>query len=360
VARYFDGARLRAGDVEVADGVVSAVGLAPGASGIAAPGWLDVQVNGFAGVDVLHAGEADLHRMAAAVVATGVTSLLATVITAPEADARAAVAAVDAVRRAPRPGEARILGAHLEGPFLSPDFPGAHPRALLRDDPDGLCALGALDGVAMVTLAPEVFASDDVIADLVAAGRVVSIGHSAATAARSAGAFKHGAAALTHAFNAHRLFASREPGPLGAALADRRAVVSVVADGVSVARENLILLGRVVPGRLMLVTDAMVAAGLGDGAYRFGSLDVTVSGGRVTLADGTLAGSVGTMDRCVRHAAGLWGVEAALAAASASPAALIGRPDLGRLEVGAPADIVRLTDDLEVTETLLAGFSGAG
>jgi N-acetylglucosamine-6-phosphate deacetylase len=355
VARYFDGRRLVPGDVEVSGRAVTAVGLPPGPAGIAAPGWLDLQVNGFAGVDVLSAGEADLRRLARELPRTGVTGFLPTIITAPEEQVRSAAAAVQAVRERPDPGSAVVLGTHLEGPCLSPSFAGAHPSGLLCADERRLAALAALPGVRMVTVAPEVLPSLGLVSRLAADGVLVSIGHTAATAAEAHAAFEAGASALTHAFNAHRLLASREPGPLAAALVHDGVVLTVIADGLHVARDNLALLDRIAAGRLALVTDAIVAAGLADGSYRFGPLDVTVAGGRPCLPDGTLAGSVATMDACVRGAAGVWGVEKALAAASGTPARLLGERRSGAVARGEPADLVVLDDDLTVIETLVSG-----
>jgi len=353
VARYFDGTRLHPGDVEITGNTVSRVGLPPGPDGLAAPGWIDLQVNGFAGVDVLHAGEAELRAMATRLAATGVTAALPTVITATCADTAAAVGAIDAVCRAPEPNASRFLGAHLEGPFLSSAFPGAHPTPLLRTSSTALLELTALPGVAMTTLAPELF--DDATITAAAASCVVSIGHSDGTATRSREAFAAGAGALTHAFNAHRPIRSRDAGPLGAALTSPHAVLTVIADGIHVATENLTVLHRAAPGRLALITDCTVATGLPNGDYSFGDLSVTVADDRAMLSDGTLAGSVATLDHCVRVAAATWGLEVALAAASRIPAELLGRYDLGQLGAGSIADLVCLDDDLRVVETIIDG-----
>lgn len=167
---------MRVGDVELAAGVVTAVGLPPGPNGTACRGWLDLQVNGFAGVDVLHASEAELHELARSILATGVTALLPTIISASPAEAEAALAVIGAVTRAPAAQAARFLGAHLEGPYLSPVYPGAYPPALLRVDAERLRTLVAVHEVAMATIAPEVV-PDQVIAALASAGCAVSLGH---------------------------------------------------------------------------------------------------------------------------------------------------------------------------------------
>ena len=355
VAHYFDGQRLVPGDVEVSGRTVGSVGLPPARGGIAAPGWLDLQVNGFAGVDVLSAGQAGLRRLALELPRTGVTAFLPTVITAPEEETRCTVAAAEAVRCRPDVGAAVVLGTHLEGPFLSPAFAGAHRPDLLSTDEQLLAELAGLPGVRMVTLAPEVLPSSTLVSRLAGDGVVVSLGHSGATGAQAHAAFDDGARALTHAFNAHRPIASREPGPLAAALARADTVLTVIADGVHVARDNLVLLDRAAAGRLVLVTDSIVAAGLADGSYRFGPLEVTVAAGRACLSDGTLAGSIATMDACVRVAAGVWGLERALVAASGTPARLLGADRGAAVAVGQPADLVVLDDRLDVIETLIDG-----
>jgi N-acetylglucosamine-6-phosphate deacetylase len=206
-----------------------------------------------------------------------------------------------------------------------------------------------------VTMAPEVPGGADAITAFAAAGVLVSLGHCDATGAEASAAFDLGASALTHGLNAHRPLAAREPGPLGVALTRHDVVVTAIADGVHLDPINLALLHQAAPGRIALVTDGIVAAGLGDGTYRYGPLEVTVADGRATLGSGRLAGSVATMDSSVRTAAAQWGVEQALAAATSVPATLIGRPELGRIAVGQRADIAILDNQLTVGRTLCAG-----
>jgi N-acetylglucosamine-6-phosphate deacetylase len=339
---------------------VTAVGLPPAAAGIATPGFVDLQVNGYRGIDALNSDDEAVARLTQALPATGVTAFALTLISAPVASIDRGLARIAAVRRVQRDGTsgagATLLGAHLEGPFISPAYPGAHPVEHLRPADAGLVDRWLGTGVLVaVTMAPEVPGGADAITAFAAAGVLVSLGHCDATGAEASAAFDLGASALTHGLNAHRPLAAREPGPLGVALTRHDVVVTAIADGVHLDPINLALLHQAAPGRIALVTDGIVAAGLGDGTYRYGPLEVTVADGRATLGSGRLAGSVATMDSSVRTAAAQWGVEQALAAATSVPATLIGRPELGRIAVGQRADIAILDNQLAVDRTLCAG-----
>ncbi|WP_375388001.1 N-acetylglucosamine-6-phosphate deacetylase, partial [uncultured Amnibacterium sp.] len=177
----------------------------------------------------------------------------------------------------------------------------------------------------------------------------VAVGHTTADLATAGAAFDAGASLLTHAFNAMPGLAHRAPGPIGAALERPEVVLELIADGLHVHPVLVAALFRLAPGRVALITDAMAAAGSGDGTYRLGSLEVTVRDGAARLPSGSLAGSTLTLDAAVRTAvaAGVPLPEAVLAA-TAVPARAIGRPDLGALEAGAPADLVLLSDALEI------------
>jgi N-acetylglucosamine-6-phosphate deacetylase len=350
-AAFVDGSFVP-GDVEVVDGVVAAVGLAGAGRGLAVPGFVDLQVNGFAGVDFLDASSADYRVAGDALLATGVTAFLPTLITSPED------ALVAAIREIPR-GEARprMPGVHLEGPFLSPARLGAH-AASARRDPDVALLDRLLDAgdVRMMTLAPELPGADGLIDRLVERGVLVALGHTDATADQAAAAFDRGAAALTHLFNAMRPFLHRDPGVIGAALARDDVMVSLIVDGIHLAPEAVTIAWRVAGARLALVTDAVTAAGLSDGAFSFGALDIEVSEGAVRGPDGVLAGSVLTMIEAVQnlHALGV-PLEGAIGAATATPGRLLGDSDLGRLAVGLPADVVVLDDALEIERVLVGG-----
>ena len=353
-AALVDG-ELVAGDVEVADGQVAAVGLAGGGRGIAAPGFVDLQVNGFGGVDLLEADAAGVGEVGEQLLRTGVTAYQPTLISGPEERIRAALQAIAAARKAGR--GATCLGTHLEGPFLSPLHAGAHPREQLRAPDLGLLrSLLEAGPVSMVTLAPELPGALELIDELVARRVCVSLGHSNATAEEARRAFERGARAVTHLFNAMRPFAHRDPGLAGAALARADVAVQLIVDGVHLAPETVLLAWHAARGRLAVVSDAVAAAGLGDGVYRLGGVEVHVTSGVCRRADGVLAGSVGTVPEAVRRLCEL-GVPLAdaVVAATSVPARILAREDVGRLAPGAPADLVVLDDRLDVARVLRAG-----
>lgn len=253
-----------------------------------------------------------------------------------------------------------ILGSHLEGPFLAPSHRGAHAGDLLRaPDPETLdMLLAAGEGtVRQVTLAPELPGGLDAVRRIVAAGVVAAVGHTAADAALAAEAFDAGATVLTHAFNAMPGLHHRVPGPVGAALADDRVVLEIIADGVHLHPDIVRIAASAAAGRVALVTDAMAAAGAADGAYRLGALDVEVADGVAHVAGtDTIAGSTLTQDAALRVAvtAGV-ALPAAVHALTETPARVLGREDLGTLEPGRLADAVLLTADLRVARVWLAG-----
>lgn len=371
------------GDIRVEDGRIAAVGLEPeaGAGGLAVPGFVDAHINGFAGVDFLGDDAPDYERAGLALAATGVTAYLPTFVTAAPAHCLQALAAL------PGPGDgpgARVLGAHLEGPFIATRWAGAHDRAHVREpDRELMAELCAAGPVRLVTLAPELPGAMELIDELVGAGVVVSCGHSDADAATAHRAYDRGARAITHIYNAHRRWQPRDPGLAGAALARDDVFVQMILDDVHLAPETAVATFRASGDRLCLVTDAIAAAGSVEGPGRawrdprerlagrtppdaagvlpsatstLGDQPVSVVGEAARLADGTLAGSVLTLDRAVRNLvrAGA-SVADAIHAASRAPALLLGRPDLGRIAVGAAADVAVLDDDLHVERTYVSG-----
>jgi N-acetylglucosamine-6-phosphate deacetylase len=358
-AALVDG-ELVAGDVLVDGARVLAVGVrgAVGAGvGVAVPGFLDLHINGFAGVDFLSTGVDGYAVASAALAQSGVTGYLPTFITSPPADYAPALAVAAEAADAGAAHGARVLGVHLEGPYLSPAWPGAHDPALLRR-PDVAEALALCDGgpVRMVTLAPELDGALELVSALTARGIVVSCGHSDADAAIAGAAFDRGARAITHVYNAHRRWAPRDPGLGGAALVRPGVTVQAIVDHVHLAPETAYAASLAARGRFSLVTDAIEAAGQGDGHYRLGRREVEVRDGRAALADGRLAGSVLTMDAALRNLVGSGATLAdAVHAATTAPAHLLGRPDLGVLRPGSVADITILDDDLHVLRTLVAG-----
>lgn len=353
-AALIDG-QLVPGDVAVDGDVVERVGARPGKGGLAVPGFVDLQVNGFGGADFLTCDADGYERAAEPLLASGVTAFQPTLISAATSTYERALATAGAASReleAPR-----LLGVHMEGPFLSPDFSGTHNPAHIRDpDPElgrWLCAAGP---VTSMTIAPERPGGLELVGDLVHHGVIVSLGHCDANAATAHAAYDRGARAVTHLHNAQRRWRSRDPGVSGVAQTRRDVTVQAIVDGIHLADETVLAAQLAARGRFAVVTDAMAAAGLGEGTHRLGDEEVAVAEGAVRLSDGTLAGSVLTMDRAVRNlvALGVPRVEA-LEAASAVPADLLGRPELGTLRPGTPADIAVLDDALQVQRTIVGG-----
>jgi N-acetylglucosamine-6-phosphate deacetylase len=342
------------GDVVVADGVVVDVGLTTTARGrIAVPGFVDLQVNGFAGVDFLGASTADYDRAGEALLAGGVTAYQPTFITAPEG------VLLDALRALPANGtRPRVLGAHVEGPFLSPERLGTHPPEHRRD-PDLAFLDRLLDAgpVTELTLAPELPGAEALVARAVDAGVVVSAGHTNATAAQAHTAFDLGISTVTHIFNAMRPFRSRDPGIAGVALTRRDVFVQMIVDGHHLADETVRLIWAAAAGRVALVTDATAAAGGVPGSYQLGDVEIELLAGGVPMReDGVFAGTVLTMLDAVRnlHALGI-SFEDAVGAATAVPARILGRADIGVLEPGSAADVVVLDDRLEIQRVVCGG-----
>lgn len=343
------------GDVAVAEGRVAGLGVRPaGRGGVAVPGFVDIHVNGFAGVDFLAADAAGYDRAAEALAATGVTAFLPTFVPCPLDAFREAIATVAGVQTRLRP---RALGVHLEGPFLSPRWAGAHDPAHLRDpEPDiarHLCDAGP---VRMMTLAPELPGATELIEYLVARGIAVSCGHSDADAATAHAAFEHGAAAITHVHNAHRRWQPRDPGLGGAAVARPGVTVQAIVDHVHLAPETAYATFLAARERFCLVTDAIAGAGLGPGRYPLGPGTVHVADRASRRDDGTLAGSVLTMERAVRNLTAMGATLGdAVHAAARVPARLVGRPELGVLREGGMADVTVLDDDLRIVRTVVDG-----
>jgi N-acetylglucosamine-6-phosphate deacetylase len=347
--------KLVPGDVEVADGTVSAYGLSSAnGRGIASPGFVDLQVNGFGGVDFLEA-DADGFRLAGeTLLETGVTAYLPTFITAPEEQLLAALRELP-----PANGGPKILGVHLEGPFISATRLGTHPAQYRRDpDPELLERLVGAAPVRLVTLAPELTGADELIDLLQLRGIAVSAGHTDSTAAEAEAAFDRGVRTVTHLFNAMRPLRHRDPGLVGAALVREDVIVQVIVDGIHLADETAKLVARAAPGRVVLVTDAIASAGVTDvdGPASLGGFEVSVRDGVARGPDGVLAGSLLTMIDAVRnfHALGV-PLEDALTSATWTPARVISEPLAGRLVVGAPADVVVLDDNLEIDRVLIGG-----
>jgi N-acetylglucosamine-6-phosphate deacetylase len=323
--------------------------------GLLAPGFVDLQVNGAFGSDVgVDAGA--LEAISRALPRTGVTAYLPTAISWPP-DRYAGL--FEAIERAGAAPGARILGAHLEGPFLAPSRRGAHDPANLRPvDLDLLRELLGSGRARVVTLAPELPGALEAIELIAAAGSVASAGHTDATHAEVMRAADAGLTLGTHLFNAMSPLHHREPGAVGALLSDPRLRTGIIADGVHVVpvAVRIAYAAKGADG-LALVTDAMQAAGMPDGSYALGGRPVRVRDGVARLDDGTLAGATVTMDEALRRAAGFLGVglDAVIPMATRTPARVLGLDGSGEIAPGAPADLVVLSPGGVVEETLVAG-----
>jgi N-acetylglucosamine-6-phosphate deacetylase len=318
------------------------------------PGFVDLQVNGLAGHDAA-LGAGAIAAISRELPRYGVTGFLPTLISRPIDDA---VAFVDACAAAAAPG-ARVLGAHVEGPFLNPRYKGAHdPECLVEPTADRVERLLARPPKLM-TLAPELPGATAAIRALTAAGVIVSAGHSAASFAEAQAGFEAGIRFGTHLFNAMAPLHHREPGLPGALLADERVTMGLIADGVHVHPSMLSLAIRIAsPSRVALTTDQTAAAGSPPGRYLISGRETISDRTSVRLADGTLAGSAATMDHLVRLVAALPGVglRHAVEMASLSPARVLGmQRELGALRHGALADLVVLDEALRVRLTLVGG-----
>lgn len=365
-----DDAAVAPGYVAIDDGVISATGTGepprqPDISlpdGYLLPGLIDLQVNGYFGAEFQTADQASWAMVAGRLPATGVTAFAPTIITAPVAALAGTLSAARAfVPDLPADG-ARVLGVHLEGPFISPDRRGAHNAAWITDpEPAAVSDLikAGRGLLRLVTIAPERPGALAAIRQLTAAGIIVSVGHSDATASEVSAAADHGARMVTHLFNAQRPLGHREPGVVGQALTDGRLTSGLIADLHHVAAPVCGLAFRAAPGRIALVTDAAAAAGMPPGDYLLGGEQVTLpagDGAPPVRQDGTLAGSGLRLDRAVANAVrcGL-SLPAAVAAATRIPADLIGRTDLGRLAPGAAGDLVWLSPQLRTRATWTGG-----
>lgn len=357
VSAFLQNGRLVPGDITVADGRVEALGLTRGGHGIALPGFVDLQVNGYAGVDALGAGVEGFVEMSRALARDGVLAFQPTLISSDIAITRAAQHIAELARA--HPDGARVLGIHLEGPFLSPMRAGTHPlERLVGPDVELLRSLLDAGPVTMVTLAPELPGAISLIEECVRRSIAVSFGHSDANAAEALRGFDAGGSAVTHIFNAMAPISARSPGLAGAALADPRVTVQVIADGVHVADDLLRIILSSARGRWSLVSDATAASGLGDGKMLLGEVPVFAEGGVVRRGDGTIAGSGATLLDGVHHLAELGApLGDVLAAVSERPGRLLGRDDVGRITIGSRADLVVLTDDLRLQDVLLEGRS---
>ncbi|MGA2000442.1 MAG: N-acetylglucosamine-6-phosphate deacetylase [Terriglobales bacterium] len=336
---------------------------------ILAPGFIDIHIHGGAGHDVMTAHAAALEEIERSLVKHGVTSYFPTTVTAPLDDTYVALdrlaAAIETTSARKRNGSLRAqpLGIHLEGPFISHAKCGVHPTEHLQAPSlevfDRLWQ-AARGKVSLMTVAPELPKAEYLIGEAARRGVCVSLGHSDSLLAPVEAAIAAGARHATHTFNAMRALDHREPGILGAVLADERLTADIIADGIHVHPDVVRLFLRAKGfERAVLITDAISATGMGDGRYRLGGFEVEVRGERCEH-NGRLAGSVLTLDRAVRNAMQFTGCELqqGVRMATLNPARITGFAGRkGQLVEGADADIVVLTPEGQPMQTFVAGVA---
>lgn len=320
------------------------------------PGFIDIHVHGGGGHDIMEGGDAAA-QVARLHATHGTTALLATTITAPPADLERAFRGVAPSCAQRAAGGARVLGMHLEGPFINPGKLGAQPDFARPLGLAELERLRALAPIRLITLAPEMPGNMELIAALCEAGYRVQLGHSLATFEEAVQALAQGAGGFTHLFNAMSGLHHRTPGMAGAALAHAQ-FAEIIPDFVHVHPGAIRVALRAIP-RLFCVTDSTAAAGMPDGEYRLGRHAVTKCLGAVRLADGTLAGSTLTMDQALRNLVDGLGLalQDASQRVSTNAADYLGIADRGCLARGAWGDVVVLDRDLQVREVLVEGES---
>ena len=343
----------------VADSTAEANGEVLDLSGlILLPGFIDVHIHGAVGIDVMDATSADLRTVSEYLATQGVTGWLPTFVPASDQSYTSAVAAISESAKA---AGARILGVHYEGPFVNTAQCGALHTEYFKtySSPEDLDTLSLPEsGVRMITLAPEVSGGIELVRELKARGWVISIGHTRADLEVLDAARQAGANHMTHFMNAMAPLHHRHPGPIAWGLAREDVTFDLIADGVHLDPFMLRLLVRIKGAqRISLISDAIAAAGKGDGDYHIWSETITVNNGRTSNASGSIAGSVITMLDAVRvmRSLGLSYVDIAQMA-SMNPARLLSLDhECGSIEIGKRADLVALDDDGNVRLTIIAG-----
>ena len=322
------------------------------------PGFIDLQINGAFGMDFTFDPES-IWQVGEQIIRFGVTSFLPTIISSPPETTRIAQSVIQKGPPANYHG-ARVIGLHLEGPYLNPEKHGAHnPDYLCLPEPEIYGHWSPATSVRLVTLAPELSGALTAVHTLIKHGVVVSAGHSQASLSQSQAGIEAGIRYGTHLFNAMPAFDHRQPGLVGALLTDQRLTSGIIVDGIHVHPATVNLAWKVLgESRTSLVTDAMAALGMPPGEYQLGGHKVFVDGSSAKLADGTLAGSLLSLDQAMRNLIKFTGcsLDEALAAITHVPARLLGlNSSLGNLLGGAKADLVLLSHDLRITAVWLNG-----
>ena len=319
------------------------------------PGFVDVHIHAFRGSDTMR-GEADIRRMSRELADAGTAAFCPTTMSASEADTQRVMADIRKIMAAPEKG-AKVLGAHMEAPFLSEGKAGAQMKEYFRDpDWDALIRMaGDPSAVKLITMAPERPGSEAFIRKATEAGIHVSVGHTDADAARVHEAADWGADHVTHTFNAQTPIHHREPGVPGAALTDDRYYCEMICDGKHLHDDIVKLLIRCKGAdRAVAITDAMEAAGMPDGEYSLGGQKVIVREGAARLENGTLAGSVLTMPRALENLIHRYGADPAAACAmcTSTPADSIGETAAGYMVPGSPAIVTRWSKDWRIRSVI--------
>ena len=352
---FLDGEFAKA-DVRLNDSLISEVGTllpSPGedvrdCSGLfVLPGFVDIHIHGYGGADCMR-GEEDVRRMARELRKTGIAAFVPTTMSAGTVETRAALSSIQAVCDQQETEGAAVLGAHMEAPFLAPEYKGAQRgECLLPPSASSYEELTrGISCVRMMTLAPELPGAISLIRHLTEKGIVTCAAHSGATAEEVHAAADAGLSEITHLFNAQTPLHHRKPGVPGAGLADGRILVQVIADGIHL-HPDVLRIAALVKGKkgMALISDSMEAAGLPDGTYDLGGQKVIVTGGAARLENGVLAGSTLTLHRALSNMIRLAGIppETAVPMATSTPADALGETKYGRIRPGA-AGVLALMD----------------
>lgn len=322
------------------------------------PGFVDIHIHGAVGYDVMDVNPEGIVKMAEFLVTHGVTSFLPTTTTLDIDTTLRAISSVETAKTLNKNG-AKIIGIHLEGPFINPKHKGAqNENFIIEPTREVLNKLTTSGLIKLITIAPELSGAIDAIRLLRERGIYVSLGHSDATYEDTVKAIMAGASQVTHLFNGMRSFHHREPGIIGASLSEDTIKCQVIADGIHLHFSSIRLVYKAKGyNNIILISDSMSATGLADGEYELGGLKVTVKSGAPRLADGRLAGSTLTLDVAVKNMVtkGLIPLPFVSEMASRVPAESIGETTTGSFSYGKKADIVVLDKSFKVVRTYIDG-----